>query len=268
MKTKSLILTTAFALATLTATTQAQDNQRPGDRFGGPGGQQGQGGPGGGRFGGPGGPGGPGGGQGGGRFGGGGRGGFRPPTHPVVAAIDKNNDGILTEDEIKNAVAALKTLDKNKDGKITDDEMRPDFGGRGGFGGPGGQGGRGGFGGPGGQGGRGGFGGPGGQGGRGGFDNQGGPGGGRFGEPNSQGGPQMQRGGQSGGFSFADRIMGFDENKDGKVSKDELPSRMQRMMDRADENKDGFIDKAEAEKLAASMSGGGGGGPRRPSSGN
>ena len=112
---------------------------RPGDDQGG----QGQGRPG---AGGPG-QGGPG--QGGG-FGGrgqGGRGGFRPPN-PVMEAIDKNKDGTLSADELKNAAKALAALDKNKDGKIDQEEMRPQFdrgqGGREGFSRPGqgGQGGR------------------------------------------------------------------------------------------------------------------------------
>jgi len=80
----------------------------------------------------------------GGRGGSGGRGGFRPPN-PVMAAIDKNKDGTLSADELKNAAKALAALDKNKDGKIDQEEMRPQFdrgqGGREGFSRPG-QGGR------------------------------------------------------------------------------------------------------------------------------
>lgn len=242
MKNTKQLLTTAIAVALLTGTTMAQD-QRPGpgggDRGGfDQGGRGAPGGQGGNRFGGP--PGGQGeqGGQGGNRFGGG-RGG--PPEHPIVTAIDKNKDGVLTEDEIKDAVAALKTLDKNKDGKLTQDEMRPSFGGRGGnrFGGP-----------PGGQGG---------PGGRGGFD----------GPPGGQGGHSGPAGSQGGGINYADRIMIHDENKDGKVSKDELPTRMQRLLDRGDINKDGFIDKSEADKLAATMSQGAAGssGGRSPQGG-
>ena len=76
-----------------------------------------------------------------------GRGGFRPPN-PIMEAIDKNKDGALTADELKNASKALAALDKNKDGKIDQEEMRPQFdrgqGGREGFSRPGqgGQGGR------------------------------------------------------------------------------------------------------------------------------
>jgi Ca2+-binding EF-hand superfamily protein len=72
-----------------------------------------------------------------------GRGGFQLP---IIAALDKDRNGELNEEEIQGAVAALKTLDRNNDGKVARDEMMPQFGG--GFGGFGG--GRGGFGGPGG----------------------------------------------------------------------------------------------------------------------
>ena len=66
--------------------------------------------------------------------------------------------------------------------------------------------------------------------------------------------------------------MVHDKNKDGKVSKDELPTRMQSLLARGDANKDGFLDKAEAEKMTANMGGGGrgaqggqsGGRPQRP----
>ena len=70
------------------------------------------------------------------------------------------------------------------------------------------------------------------------------------------------RGGQGGGFgegSFADRMMAYDTNKDGKVSKDELPERMQRIMDNADTDKDGSLSKAEIDALGARFGGGRGG---------
>ncbi len=88
--------------------------------------------------------------------------------------------------------------------------------------------------------------GPGGPGGRGGF------GGGRGGERGS---------GQGGGAQdFVSRIMQHDKNKDGKITKDELPERAQRMFDRLDANSDGAITKAELEKMAQRFGGGGGGG--------
>ncbi len=150
---------------------EAAVNSRPQDRRGGGRGEDGNGPPGGfgpGQGGPPGGGGGFGRGQGGGPPGGGGgrgQGGGRGrrPMLPIIVALDADQDGTISAEEIKNAAAALRTLDKNKDGKLDQSELMPDMRGGRGFGGPGGGGP--GFGGPGG--GRG-FGGPGG----------GGPGGG------------------------------------------------------------------------------------------
>lgn len=47
---------------------------------------------------------------------------------PVMAALDADEDGEISESEIKNAVAVLKKLDKNGDGKLSGDEIRPSFG--------------------------------------------------------------------------------------------------------------------------------------------
>ncbi len=46
------------------------------------------------------------------------------------------------------------------------------------------------------------------------------------------------------------RMMANDENKDGKITKDELPEFMQQMMSRMDTNEDGAIDKKEVEAMA------------------
>lgn len=54
----------------------------------------------------------------------------RPPEPPILAALDANHDGVIDASEIANAVAALKTLDKNNDGKLTQDELRPAHPGR------------------------------------------------------------------------------------------------------------------------------------------
>ena len=62
------------------------------------------------------------------------------------------------------------------------------------------------------------------------------------------------RPGGSGGGSFIERVMSFDANGDGKVSKEEMPEGMQeRLLQRADTNGDGAIDKEEAEKFAERM---------------
>jgi hypothetical protein len=70
-----------------------------------------------------------------------------------------------------------------------------------------------------------------------------------------------------------DRILSFDKNKDGKISKDELPERMQYLIEKGDTNKDGVLDKEEIKTLAVQMAkegtsvaagGGGGRGGRGP----
>jgi Ca2+-binding EF-hand superfamily protein len=46
-------------------------------------------------------------------------------------------------------------------------------------------------------------------------------------------------------------LMAFDKNKDGKLSKSELPERMQGLFDRGDLNHDGFLTPDEIRKLTA-----------------
>jgi hypothetical protein len=63
-----------------------------------------------------------------------------------------------------------------------------------------------------------------------------------------------------------ERVMAFDKNKDGKVTRDELPERMHHLIGLGDTNKDGALDKDEVRKLAtrlAATPGGFGGGPLR-----
>jgi hypothetical protein len=48
---------------------------------------------------------------------------------------------------------------------------------------------------------------------------------------------------------IVERIMSFDKNKDGMVTRDELPERMQFLIDRGDTNKDGALDRDEIRKL-------------------
>jgi hypothetical protein len=52
---------------------------------------------------------------------------------------------------------------------------------------------------------------------------------------------------------IVERIMAFDKNKDGKVTKDELPERMHHLIKLGDTNKDGALDKDEIKKLAAKL---------------
>ena len=188
-----------------------------------------------------------------GRGGGGPRGG-RPNMMtfmPVLIALDADKNGEISGKEMANAAVALKSLDKNNDGKLTEDELRPNRP-PGGFGGgrPGGDqqgrdGDRGNM--RGGEQGRGGFGGrPGGdQGqGRGGF-----------------GGPPQGGGARPDPAEMVERLMAFDKNKDGKLGKDELSERMAGIITRADTDKDGFASKEELTKMAAQRGGGRGGPP-------
>src|SRR5207247_11048260 len=116
--------------------------------------------------------------------------------------------------EIEKAATALKALDRNNDGKLTDDELR----------GPGG-------GGPGGPGGRGG---PGGQ-------------------------PSEGAGGRAANIEEnVARYLSLDANKDGKLTKDEVPERMQAFMTRADADGDGIVTKEELTKMVEQQAGGGG----------
>ncbi len=66
---------------------------------------------------------------------------------------------------------------------------------------------------------------------------------------------------------FLDRVMSFDEDKDGKLSRKEIPERMQRMLDRGDSNKDGALDREELKKMFESFQGGRGGDGGRPPQG-
>jgi hypothetical protein len=49
----------------------------------------------------------------------------RGPKPPLIEALDPNNDGVIDQQEIANASAALQKLDKNGDGKLTLEELRP-----------------------------------------------------------------------------------------------------------------------------------------------
>ncbi|MBC8127112.1 MAG: hypothetical protein H8M99_08215 [Gloeobacteraceae cyanobacterium ES-bin-144] len=50
--------------------------------------------------------------------------GKRPPP-PVIAALDVDQDGTISVEEMKNAPESLKALDHNHDGQLTPDELHP-----------------------------------------------------------------------------------------------------------------------------------------------
>ncbi|MCE2882894.1 MAG: hypothetical protein LW636_11140, partial [Planctomycetaceae bacterium] len=77
--------------------------------------------------------------------------------------------------------------------------------------------------------------------------------------PPGGGGQDGQRPGGGGGMrggdpaQFVERLMQQDANGDGKLAKDEMQGPMaERLFDRADANKDGFVDRAELEEMAKS----------------
>src|SRR4051794_27118196 len=49
---------------------------------------------------------------------------------------------------------------------------------------------------------------------------------------------------------LVDRVMGFDQNHDGKIARDELPERMLNLFDEGDANHDGTLDRQELTNLA------------------
>jgi hypothetical protein len=53
---------------------------------------------------------------------------------------------------------------------------------------------------------------------------------------------------------IVERILSFDKNGDGKLTKDELPERMQYLFEKGDANKDGVLDKEEIRNLATTLS--------------
>jgi hypothetical protein len=70
-------------------------------------------------------------------------------------------------------------------------------------------------------------------------------------------GPAFRQGGRGGrggrGISadqIVERLLSFDKDKDGKLTKDELPERMQDLLAKGDTNKDGALDKDEIKALA------------------
>ena len=62
------------------------------------------------------------------------------------------------------------------------------------------------------------------------------------------------RGPGMGGEAIITQLMAFDKNGDGKLSKAEIPQRLQGLLERADTNKDDVLDRDELTKLARQRS--------------
>lgn len=167
----------------------------------------------------------------------------------MFTALDSNGDGALDAAELANAAAALKKLDKNGDGTITKDEVAT----TGGFG----------------------------MGGRGGMAPGAATPGATTPGSNPPTDPPAPMGGMGkgkgkgmgkgkGGHGPAPTtnpdeavktLMQFDKNADGKLSKDEVPERMQGIFENNDANKDGLLSPDEIKAATASSSGGAGAAP-------
>lgn len=171
---------------------------------------------------------------------GGGRGGHGGGKSALFTALDANGDGVIDAAELANASVALKKLDKNGDGKIAEDEAAP-------AGGPGMAAGA-----------------------------AGAAGGGRPGmrgrgaapaaDPNDPakvaipapagavGGGKGRHGGATPAANPTETVntlMNFDKDGDKKLSRDEVPERMQGLFERCDMDKDGFLTGDELKAAAA-----------------
>jgi Ca2+-binding EF-hand superfamily protein len=152
----------------------------------------------------------------------------RPPFGPgagampplaVIRALDGNNDGELSKEEIENAAKSLAKLDKNGDGSLSREELFPGAGGA--------------------------------------FPGR--PGEGRPDQPRPEGRPDQPRPEGRTGDRPADgrptaeqlraRLKEMDTNSDGKISKEEAQGRVKEGFDRLDANSDGFVDETEIRAI-------------------
>lgn len=147
-----------------------------------------------------------------------------PPGFHLMAALDADKDGKVSAKEIENAVAALKKLDADKDGKLSPKEIGwpPSFGG-----GPGR-----------------------------GFGGSQGGGRPRRPDPDAEESPQTNdrsstNAAKRNTFFTVPQLKRLDRNDDGKITKEEIPKRMQEfILSRVDANENGIVELEELEKLA------------------
>ena len=137
--------------------------------------------------------------------------------NPLLRVFDRNQDGVISEEEIDLAVSSLRRLDRNGDRQLDGSELGMVFGAGARGAGP---------------------------------EQPGRPGEpGRPGQPGRPGEPGQPAGGP-GAAGMLERMMQFDENGDGRLAADELPERLRGMMERLDRNQDGFIDREEFAAMA------------------
>src|SRR5215475_1228700 len=74
-------------------------------------------------------------------------------------------------------------------------------------------------------------------------------------DPRQGPGPGLVRPARISVDDIVERIMAFDKNKDGKVTRDELPERMHDLIGRGHQKKDGGLDREEIKELATTSGG-------------
>ena len=146
-----------------------------------------------------------------------GRAGNRRPPSLILQSLDTNRDGQLSPEEVAAATETLQKLDRDGNGRLSADELATprDRRERGG--------------------------------------RRRGPAGADT-PPPRPGQEPGSRDAENDGERFIQRLMSFDENQDGQLSKEELPDRMQRILERHDRDENGKLDRTELQNMAAEAS--------------
>ncbi|MEE3369965.1 MAG: hypothetical protein VX346_11530 [Planctomycetota bacterium] len=145
----------------------------------------------------------------------------RPPSL-ILQSLDTNRDGQLSPEEVAAATETLQKLDRDGNGRLSADELAAPRGRRD-------------------------------------RDNAR-PNGRRRGPGDADAPPRRpgrepdSRDSDNDGERFIQRLMSFDDNKDGQLSKEELPERMQRILARHDRDENGKLDRTELQNMAAEAS--------------
>ena len=151
-----------------------------------------------------------------------GRAGNRRPPSLILQSLDTNRDGQLSPEEVAAATETLQKLDRDGNGRLSADELaiprerRERDNGRA-------------------------------------EGRRRGPAGADA-PPQRPGRDRGPRNPENDGERFIQRLMSFDDNKDGQLSKEELPERMQRILERHDRDENGKLDRTELQDMAAEAS--------------
>ncbi|MBB73279.1 MAG: hypothetical protein CMJ75_02065, partial [Planctomycetaceae bacterium] len=145
----------------------------------------------------------------------------RPPSL-ILQSLDTNRDGQLSPAEVAAATEKLQKLDRDGNGRLSADELAAPRDRR--------------------------------------ERDHARPDGRRRGPTEAEGPPRRpgrepdSRDSDNTGERFIQRLMAFDDNKDGQLSKEELPERMQRILERHDRDENGKLDRTELQNMAVEAS--------------